>query len=188
MCGCWCCWACCMMMLSVDSDDDDDDEEDDFNCDWDWSADDARWRYDRRTHHIRSHRIASHHISPWTSPWLSHRSVVIVGYRIGWIRSDGMGWDEMDAMDGMGCCAMEWDRIGMRALKIAICRHFVMRERQPPTANHRSRRRRRSTKLWQIVIGCLNGPATDVLLLLLLLLLLVPQLLLLLLLPWLSRL
>lgn len=186
MCGCWCCWACCMMMLSVDSDDDDDDEEDDFNCDWDWSADDARWRYDRRTHHIRSHRIASHHISPWTSPWLSHRSVVIVGYRIGWIRSDGMGWDEMDAMDGMGCCAMEWDRIGMRALKIAICRHFVMRERQPPT-----------TGLVAVVVqqnygklfmGCLNGPATDVLLLLLLLLLLVPQLLLLLLLPWLSRL
>lgn len=49
---------------------------------------------------------------------------------------------------GMGSPSV---RIGMRALKIAICRHFVMRERRQ--ARRRPPRRRRSTKLWQIVYG-----------------------------------
>lgn len=35
---------------------------------------------------------------------------------------------------------------------------FCNEERQPPTANHRSRRRRRSTKLWQIVYGVFKWP------------------------------
>jgi len=66
---------------------------------------------------------------------------------------DRMGWD------GMVWHGMRWDRIGMRALKIAICRHFVMRERQPPTTNRRPRRR--STKLWQIVYGVFKWPCNS---------------------------
>lgn len=139
--------------------------------------------------HIASHRIASHQpvdVALIVTSFRRHRRLPNWMDPIGW---DGMGWDGCDGWYGMMCHGMGSDRhAGTENCNLpSFCNEGApTANRQPPT-----------TGLVAVVVqqnygklfmGCLNGPATDVLLLLLLLLLLVPQLLLLLLLPWLSRL